>query len=44
MGVVKLLYANDKGRIISEEELNLMTPQEIESEGIHLVSDWDEWN
>lgn len=39
-----MLYANDEGRIISEQDLNIMTPQEIEKDGVHLVSDWDEWN
>jgi len=42
--VVIVLYATKTGRILSEDDINLLTPQEIETEGIHVIGDWDEWN
>lgn len=41
-----MLFANKTGRILSEEDINLLTPQEIEMEGIHAIDsqDWEEWN
>ena len=39
-----MLYATSNGRILTEDDINLLSPQEIEHEGIHVVADWDEWN
>jgi hypothetical protein len=46
IGGSKMLFATKTGRILSEEDINLLTPHEIETEGIHAVDthDWDEWN
>ena len=39
-----MLYATNTGRILSEEDINLLSPQEIEREGIHVIGEWDESN
>lgn len=41
-----MLFATKTGRILSEEEIDLLTPHEIEMEGIHALDthDWEEWN
>lgn len=39
-----MLFATNTGRILTEEDLNLLTPQEIESEGVHMIKDWDDWS
>ena len=40
-----MLYATKTGRILTEEDVNLLTPQEIEAEGVHVIGDFDEeWN
>ena len=39
-----MLYATKTGRILTEEDINLLSPHEVESEGIHVIGDWDEWN
>jgi hypothetical protein len=40
----KMLYATTSGRILTEEDVNLLSPQEIDREGVHVVGDWDDWN
>jgi len=38
-----MLYQTKDGRVLSEEELNLMNPAELEQQGVHVVDDWQEW-
>lgn len=39
-----MLYATKTRRILTEEDVNLLSLQEVETEEIHVIGDWDEWN
>lgn len=39
-----MLFATSAGRILTEDDLDLLSPQEIETEGVHLIRDWEEWS
>jgi hypothetical protein len=39
-----VLYATDDGRILGEEDVNKLSPLDIEQHGIHMITEWDEWS
>lgn len=43
-GVEKMLFRTKNGRLIDNNELNELSALEIEEQGIHANSSWDEWN
>lgn len=37
-----MLYATMTGRLLTEEDLNLMQAYEVEAEGVYLINDFEE--
>jgi len=39
-----MVFRTKNGRLIDDNELNELSALEIEEQGIHASSSWDEWN
>lgn len=39
-----MLYQTKDGQVLSDEEINMMNPAELEQLGVHVMDDWQEWN